>query len=60
VPIRPRDLVLGDDDGLIVIPRDEAEQWLAKAREKAALEQEWDRRLSAGESMLRVFGIFEP
>jgi len=52
--------VLGDDDGLIVIPRDEAEQWLAKAREKAALEQEWDRRLSAGESMLRVFGIFEP
>ncbi len=60
VPIRPRDLVLGDDDGLIVIPRDEAEQWLAQAREKVALEQEWDRRLSAGESMLRVFGIFEP
>jgi regulator of RNase E activity RraA len=60
VPIRPRDLVLGDDDGLIVIPRDEAEQWLAKAREKVALEQEWDRRLSAGESMLRVFGISEP
>ena len=52
--------MLGDDDGLIVIPRDEAEQWLAKAREKAALEQEWDRRLSAGESMLRVFGISEP
>ena len=60
VPIRPHDLVLGDDDGLIVIPRDEAEQWLAKAREKVALEQEWDRRLSAGESMLRVFGISEP
>jgi regulator of RNase E activity RraA len=57
VPVRPHDLVLGDDDGLIVIPRDEAEHWLAKARAKVALEQEWDRRLSAGESMLRVFGI---
>jgi 4-hydroxy-4-methyl-2-oxoglutarate aldolase len=57
VPVRPHDLVLGDDDGLIVVPRDEAEQWLAKAREKLALEQEWDRRLSAGESMLKVFSI---
>jgi regulator of RNase E activity RraA len=59
VPVRPQDLVLGDDDGLIVIPRDETEQWLAKAREKLALEQEWDRRLSAGESMVTVFGISE-
>jgi len=59
VLVRPNDLVLGDDDGLIVISRDEAEHWLTKAREKVALEQEWDRRLSAGESMLKVFGISE-
>ena len=59
VPVRPHDLVLGDDDGLIVIPREEAEDWLVKAREKLALEQEWERRLSAGESMLKVFGILE-
>jgi regulator of RNase E activity RraA len=57
VPVRPHDLVLGDDDGLIVVPREEAERWLARAREKLALEQEWDRRLSAGESMLAVFGV---
>jgi regulator of RNase E activity RraA len=57
VPVRPHDIVLGDDDGLIVIPCEQAEQWLAKAREKLALEQEWDRRLLAGESMLEVFGI---
>ena len=59
VPVRPYDLVLGDDDGLIVIPREEAEDWLVKAREKLALEQQWERRLSAGESMLKVFGILE-
>jgi 4-hydroxy-4-methyl-2-oxoglutarate aldolase len=59
VPVRPHDLVLGDDDGLIVIPRNEAEQWLAKARAKLALEQQWDRRLSTGESMLKVFGLLD-
>jgi regulator of RNase E activity RraA len=57
VPVRPHDLVLGDDDGVIVIARDQAKPLLAKARDKLALEQEWDRRLSAGESMLDVFGI---
>ncbi|HEX2727663.1 MAG TPA: RraA family protein [Beijerinckiaceae bacterium] len=57
VVVRPHDLVLADDDGVIVIPREEAEPLLAKARDKLALEQEWDRRLSAGESMLDVFGL---
>ena len=59
VPVRPYDLILGDDDGVIVIPREEAEQWLARAREKLALEQQWDRQLSEGDSMLKVFGIVE-
>jgi 4-hydroxy-4-methyl-2-oxoglutarate aldolase len=44
---------------LIVIPREEAEHWLSRAREKLALEREWHRRLSTGESMLDVFGIPE-
>jgi 4-hydroxy-4-methyl-2-oxoglutarate aldolase len=47
--------VLGDDDGVIIVPREEAESWLRKAREKLALEEEWDRRLSAGESTVQVF-----
>jgi regulator of RNase E activity RraA len=59
MPVRPHDLILGDDDGLIVIPREEADHWLAKAREKLKLEQQWDRQLSAGDSMLKVFGIRE-
>jgi 4-hydroxy-4-methyl-2-oxoglutarate aldolase len=59
VPVAPHDLILGDDDGVIVIPRGEAGHWLARAREKVALEQEWDRRLSGGESLARVFGLPE-
>jgi regulator of RNase E activity RraA len=57
VPVRPHDLVLGDDDGLIVVPREEATHWLGRVREKLAVEQEWERRLAAGESMLDVFGL---
>jgi regulator of RNase E activity RraA len=60
VPVRPHDLVLGDDDGLIIVPRDEAARWLARAREKLTMEQEWERRLAAGESMLDVFGLPRP
>jgi 4-hydroxy-4-methyl-2-oxoglutarate aldolase len=59
VPVRPHDLVLGDDDGVIVIPREEAEAWLAQARAKVAIEEEWDRRLSAGESTVQVFNLPE-
>jgi regulator of RNase E activity RraA len=55
--VRPHDLVLGDDDGLIVVPREEATHWLGRVREKLAVEQEWERRLAAGESMLDVFGL---
>jgi len=60
VPVRPGDLILGEDDGVVAIPREEAAGWLAEARAKIALEEEWDRRLSAGESTLRVFGLPEP
>jgi 4-hydroxy-4-methyl-2-oxoglutarate aldolase len=60
VPVRPGDLILGDDDGVVAIPREEAARWLAEARAKLALEAEWDRRLSAGESTLEVFGLPAP
>jgi len=59
VPVRPHDLILGDDDGVIVIPREEVQDWLSCARAKLALEREWDTRLSTGESMLKVFGMPE-
>jgi regulator of RNase E activity RraA len=59
IPVRPHDLVLADDDGVIVIPRDEAAHWLSLARGRLAAEEQWARRLAAGESMPAVFGIPE-
>ena len=57
VAVKPGDLIVADDDGVIAVPREDAEHWFARSVEKLTLEQGWDRRLSAGESMLDVFGL---
>ena len=36
--IEPGDLVIGDDDGLLCVPYDRAEQLLAAARQKQEIE----------------------
>lgn len=55
--IHPRDLILGDDDGVVVIPRAAAEELIAKAEERTQAEIGWEKRLSAGETTLAVFGV---
>lgn len=56
-PVRPRDLILGDDDGVVVIPREAAEGLIARAEERAEAEIGWEKRLSAGETTLAVFAV---
>jgi 4-hydroxy-4-methyl-2-oxoglutarate aldolase len=48
---------LGDDDGVVVIPREAAEGLIARAEERAQAEIGWEKRLSAGETTLAVFGV---
>jgi regulator of RNase E activity RraA len=55
IHIAPHDLILADDDGIVAIPRAEVASWLKAAQAKVLVEEEWDRRLSAGESTLQVF-----
>jgi 4-hydroxy-4-methyl-2-oxoglutarate aldolase len=55
IRVEPHDLILADDDGVIAIPRAEAVSWLEAAQAKLRVEEEWDRRLSAGETTLQVF-----
>lgn len=57
VGVEPGDLVLGDDDGLVVIPRGEAAGQLAAALAMVAAEAAWEARLATGESTLAVFGV---
>jgi 4-hydroxy-4-methyl-2-oxoglutarate aldolase len=59
VAIRPGDLVLGDEDGVVVVERESAEKVLRAADERERNEAEVMRRLEAGELTLDVLGFRE-
>lgn len=59
VLVRPGDLVLGDDDGVVVVARERAEAVLQAAIEREAREADVMRRLEAGELTLDVLGFRE-
>jgi regulator of RNase E activity RraA len=57
VRVEPGDLILGDDDGLVVIPRGEAAGAIGAALAMVAAEAGWAARLAAGETTLEVFKV---
>lgn len=57
VAVAPGDLILGDDDGLVVIPQAEAPSRLEPALAMVAAEEAWEKRLAAGETTLEVFKV---
>jgi 4-hydroxy-4-methyl-2-oxoglutarate aldolase len=57
VTVYPGDVVLADDDGVVIVPRERAEQVLAAARQREEREAEVMRRLEAGELTLDVLGF---
>jgi len=58
--VDPGDLIMGDDDGAVCLPAAAVAAGLPPVREKAALEAEWERRLSHGKSAAAVFGLEPP
>ena len=57
VPVEPRDLVLGDDDGLVIVPNALVESSLKVCMERMNAEVEWERQLASGRSTLDVFKV---
>ncbi|MDP9317157.1 MAG: 4-carboxy-4-hydroxy-2-oxoadipate aldolase/oxaloacetate decarboxylase [Chloroflexota bacterium] len=55
--VNPGDLILADDDGVVVVAREQVEQVLVAARAKEEREAEVMRRLQAGELTLDVLGF---
>jgi 4-hydroxy-4-methyl-2-oxoglutarate aldolase len=49
--------VLGDADGLVVVPRAEAAGVAERARERVEAEQAYLERIRAGETTRRIYGF---
>jgi 4-hydroxy-4-methyl-2-oxoglutarate aldolase len=56
VTVMPGDLILGDSDGVVAIPRAKAPDAVSKSRERDRWEAEICGRLVAGEKTLDLFG----
>ena len=57
VKVAPGDIVLGDDDGVVIVPREEAAAKIDAALARVAAEIGWEKELLSGRSTLDVFNI---
>lgn len=57
IEVAPGDIVLGDDDGLVMIPAAEAEKRLAAAQAMTRAEAEWEILLAQGRTTIEVFKV---
>jgi 4-hydroxy-4-methyl-2-oxoglutarate aldolase len=55
--VAPHDIVLGDEDGLVIIPRAEAGAQLPKALARVEAERGWEKELLTGRTTLDVFRV---
>jgi regulator of RNase E activity RraA len=58
-PVAPGDIVLGDDDGIAVVPLADRAELLALCRDKLTQEQGWLAEIAAGKTMAEVLGLAE-
>lgn len=52
VVVFPGDIVVGDEDGVVVVRKEEATEVLERTRARVALEQSWFERIARGEVFL--------
>jgi 4-hydroxy-4-methyl-2-oxoglutarate aldolase len=57
VVVQPGDIVLGDDDGVVVVPLVSADTTLAAAQAHVEKEKVWLQRIAAGETIPAIFGM---
>lgn len=60
VAVRPGDLILGDEDGVTVVPLERAEAVQAAARRHMEKEAGWIAAMETGATLVDVFGVAAP
>jgi len=56
-PVVPGDIIIGDDDGVVVVPKGSAERVAQIAHELLELEKSWFTRLEKGETTLSILDL---
>ena len=56
VIVRPGDLILGDDDGIVVVPQERLEEVLKKSDARVAKEDQTLEKIRAGGSIFDIYG----
>lgn len=59
IVVNPGDIILGDDDGIVVIPLEEAEEILKNANKREQKEKNIIERIQKGESLFGILGYQE-
>ena len=60
VAVSPGDYVVGDSDGIVVVPSAEGAELCERARDQRRIERERDSRIREGESLTSVLGLAAP
>ncbi|MHA1238779.1 MAG: 4-carboxy-4-hydroxy-2-oxoadipate aldolase/oxaloacetate decarboxylase [Candidatus Odinarchaeia archaeon] len=59
VIVNPGDIIVGDDDGVVVVPQKDAEKIAAEVQGKAALEDKIKQLIDQGKSTMEIYGFNE-